>query len=586
MKKHSVVPDFWCLNVMVKLCRENRDSMLAKELFSEIEKMDFSSGQIGVFHCSLLIQALSNGGMMDDVMAVLKWMRKNKIKPNAVLYTNSLKSCKDLAMGKHIHAQIISSRTELDTQLQNTLLNMYSKCGSMDDARSVFDSMKLRNVVTWTTMMQGYGTTGNGKEALELFHQMQQEGVQPNQWTYTVVLSICTKLGDWTLGRKIHTQMNQANIKWNGEILGSLVNMYVKCGSMDDARSVFDSMKLRGIVTWNIMIQGYRQNGNEREVLALFHQLQQEGVQPDQATYVLTLSVCANLGDLKLGRKIHSQINQTNMEWNIEIIASLLNLYSKCGYLDDARSLFDIMRLRSVATWGIMIQGYREHGRGREALVLFDEMQQEGVEPDRRIYTMVLSVCADLGDLALGRKIYSHINRANIEWDNELTSSLLNMYVKCGSMDDARSVFDSMKFKDVVTWTTMLYGYKQSGNEREVLALLHQMQQEGVQPNRWTYSVALSMCTKRADLTLGRKIHSQINQANIEWDIEMIGTLLNMYVKCGGGDIVLDSCGNIGEDSVMFKILEIMKCSAETSTACTYSKLLSFLIVAGREYFE
>src|SRR5690349_1497072 len=114
---------------------------------------------------------------MEDAVRVLDWMDKVKVRPNATLYLCLLKPCKDPALGKRIHSHILTSGVRRTLELRNSLLNMYAKCGRMDDARSVFDSMEVKSVVSWTAMIAGYGQNGNGMEAISLFKQMLTERV-------------------------------------------------------------------------------------------------------------------------------------------------------------------------------------------------------------------------------------------------------------------------------------------------------------------------------------------------------------------------------------------------------------------------
>ena len=226
-----------------------------------------------------------------------------------------MKPCRDLAIGRRIHAHIIKTQSKLDIILQTSLLNMYSKCGSIDDARSIFDNMESKDIISWNAMISGYGQNGNSKEAIELFQQMQQSGIQPDHVTFTIALSACANLGDLSLGKKIHSQINESGIEWTIEMKNSLLNMYSKCGSIDDACSIFDNMKSKNIISWNAMISGYEQNGNSKEAIELFQQMQQSGIQPNHVTFTVALSACANLADLSLGKKIHSQINESGIEW-------------------------------------------------------------------------------------------------------------------------------------------------------------------------------------------------------------------------------------------------------------------------------
>jgi pentatricopeptide repeat protein len=490
MEKHSVIPDYWCFSLLLRVCGKNRDSLLAKQLFSKIKNGEFKFREINVIDCAQLIQALSSGSKMQDAMDVLNWMGDLGIKPNAILYLCILKSCKDLSTGRRIHAHIISSQIELDIKLQNSLLNMYSKCRSMDEARSIFDTMQSKDIITWNAMIQGYRE--NGKESLELFERMKKEGLQPNQVTYTIVLSICANLADISLGRKIHSEIDECGVEWNVEMKTSLLDMYSKCGSMDKARSIFDTMQSKDIITWSAMIKGYGQNGRGKEALELFEKMKQEGLQPNQVTYTIVLSICANLAALSLGRKIHSEIDECGVEWNIEMKTSLLDMYSKCGSMDKARSIFDTMQSRNISTWNAMIQGYGQNGNGKEALELFENMKKEGLQPDQVTYTIVLSTCANLAALSLGRKIHSEIDECGVEWNIEMKNSLLSMYSKCGSMDEVRSIFDTMQSRNIITWNAMIQGYGQNGNGREALKLFEQMKQEMIHPDSVTLVALLN----------------------------------------------------------------------------------------------
>ena len=127
---------------------------------------------VNVIHCSQLIQAISCGGEMEDAMDILDWMSDHGIKPDGPIYLCLLKPCRNISNGKKTHRHIVSSQTQWNLKLQNSLLNMYSKCGSMDHARFIFNNMKVRDVISWNAMIGGYSQNGNIKKALELFKCM------------------------------------------------------------------------------------------------------------------------------------------------------------------------------------------------------------------------------------------------------------------------------------------------------------------------------------------------------------------------------------------------------------------------------
>ena len=491
MENYFIIPDYWCFGLLLRVCGKIGDSVLAKKLFLKVKNNEFKF-KMNVIQCTLIIQALSSGGKMKDAISVLEWMDENRIKPNAQLYVCLLKHCKDITIGKYIHSHIIQTQIELNVILETTLLNMYSKCGSMNEAQSIFDTMQSKNIVSWNAMIAGYRQNGKGIEALKLFEQMQQEGIQPDHMTYTIALSICADLAALSIGREIHTQIDNSGIQWNIEMKNSLLNMYSKCGSMNEAQSIFDTMQSKNIVSWNAMIAGYRQNGKGTEALKLFEQMQQEGIQPDHMTYTIALSVCADLAALSIGREIHTQIDNSGIQWNIEMKNSLLNMYSKCGSMNEAQSIFDTMQSKDIISWNAMIAGYRQNGKGIEALKLFEQMQQEGIQPNHLTYTIALSICADLAALSLGREIHTQIDNSGIQWNIEMKNSLLNMYSKCGSMNEAQSIFDTMQSKNIVSWNAMIAGYGQNGDARKALEVFKEMEMQMVQPDSITFVALLN----------------------------------------------------------------------------------------------
>ena len=181
--------------------------------------------------------------------------------------------------------------------------------------------------MAWFTVIGGYAQNKRENKALTLFKQMQEEIIQPNEITFTVVLSIYGHLGAFSIGREIHSQINKSGIEWSVNMKTSLLNMYIKCGYVDKACAIFDNIESRDIVSWNSIIRGYVQNKRAKKALTLFKKMQEERIQPNEITFTVVLSICGHLRALSLGRKIHSQINKNGMEWSIHMKNSLLNMY-------------------------------------------------------------------------------------------------------------------------------------------------------------------------------------------------------------------------------------------------------------------
>ncbi len=209
---------------------------------------------------------------------------------------NACASVVALEGGRFAHEQIIERGWDSDIFVGSSLVDMYAKCGSMEDASSVFNKLPSRNVVTWTAMILGHVKCGKGQKALELFQQMQQEGVQPNSVTFVGVLNACASVVALEEGRCAHEQIIERG--WDSDVFvgSSLVDMYAKCATMEDAWRVFRKMPSRNVVSWNAIPGGCAMHGHGKEALKHFEQTCEEGVQPDDITFVCLLSACSHAG--------------------------------------------------------------------------------------------------------------------------------------------------------------------------------------------------------------------------------------------------------------------------------------------------
>ncbi|KAH9556847.1 hypothetical protein CY35_07G052300 [Sphagnum magellanicum] len=222
--------------------------------------------------------------------------------------------------------------------------------------------------------------------------------------------------------------------------------------------------------------------------------MQKKGMTPNTLTFVPVLNACASLRALEKGRQVHEQIIQSGCEGNAFVGCSLVDMYAKCGSMEDAQRVFNKMPSRDVVTWTAMILGHGKHTQGQKALELISQMQQEGVKPDSVTFVGVVNACASLVALEECRCAHRQIIQSGWDLNVFAGSSLVDMYAKCGSMEDAQRVFNNMQSHDVVTWTTMILGHMKCGQGQRALELFQQMQQEGVQPDSYFCGGGECMC--------------------------------------------------------------------------------------------
>jgi len=319
------------------------------------------------------------------------------------------------------------------------------------------------NIFSWNKRLARCVKAGQYEKTIELFQQLQQEGVSPDKFTFVPVLNACANLRALQQGRHVHEQIIQSGCQSDVFLGSSLANMYVKCGRLEDAWRVFNKMPSHDMVSWNVMIVGHVKSGKAQKALELFQQMQQEGVKPGPVTFAGILNACASVGALEEGRHVHKEIIENGCESDGFVGNSLIDMYVKCGSMEDAWRVFNRMPLRDVVSWTSMLLGHVKSGQGQKALELYRQMQLEGVQPDSVTFVGVLNACASLMALEKGRLAHEQIIQSGCELDVFVGSSLVDMYVKCGSMEEAWRVFKKMPSRDVVSWNVMIMGHVKCG---------------------------------------------------------------------------------------------------------------------------
>jgi len=440
------------------------------------------------------VRTFCQKGLLKEAMHILYTTNQPV---NSSAYVCILQECfkrRALSEGKSIHSHITKMGFIPNTFLHNTLVNMYAKCGSLSEARRVFDQMPERDVFSWSVMITAYARHGNALQALALFHQMQRAGIKPNQFTFSSVLSVCAKLKALEEGVDIHLEIIRSGFQSDVSVSNALVDMYSKCGSIEKARDLFDKICQRNVVSWNAMIAGYAQNGRAAEALQLFQKMQHEGVQLDSKSFACVLPACAALASLEQGLEIHEQSRRSGFEIDVFVGSALVDMYVKCGSVEKARDVFDKMPQRNRVSWTAIIAGYAQNGQGVEALKLFKQMRVAGVNPDEKTFAIVLPACASLAALEQGMEIHEEIIRSGFQSNAFVMSALIDMYAKCGNIDKSQYLFDQMQQPDIIAWTAIIAAYSMHGYGNDALKLFEQMQQSGMNPNHVTLVCVLSAC--------------------------------------------------------------------------------------------
>ncbi|CAN6910491.1 unnamed protein product [Brassica oleracea var. botrytis] len=345
--------------------------------------------------------------------------------------------------------------------LANVLINMYAKFNLLTDAHNVFDEMPLRNVVSWTTMISAYSRSKQQQKALELLVSMLREGVRPNVYTYSSVLRSCKEMSDV---RMLHCGIIKEGLESDVFVRSALIDVFAKLGEPEDALSVFDEMVTGDAIVWNSIIGGFAQNSKNDEALKLFKRMKIAGFTAEQATLTSVLRACTGLTLLELGMQAHVHI--VKYDQDLILNNALVDMYCKCGSLEDARRVFNGMKERDVITWSTMISGLAQNGYSQEALKVFESMKASGTKPNYITIVGVLFACSHAGLLEDGWYYFRSMKKLyGIVPVREHYGCMIDLLGKAGKLEDAVKLLNEMECEpDAVTWRTLLGACRVQGN--------------------------------------------------------------------------------------------------------------------------
>eukprot|EP01018_Ginkgo_biloba_P019743 Gb_26052 [translate_table: standard] len=450
-------PDIFVGNNLINMYAKCGSVVSARHVFDKMPKRS-------VVSWNAMIAGYMQNGNGGEALKLFSEMKEAGVTQTAYTFTSALKACADLADlegGKQVHDLIVKAGLEIDIFGGSTLVDMYAKCDSVEDARKMFDRMAERDVVSWTVMISGYVQDGQGKEALFLFENMLQEGIKISPFTFASVLSACTILENMERGKQIHANLIKTEFEPDVYVASALVDMYAKCGSLKDAHNVFDRIdrtNKQNEVLWTALITGYAQHGLGKEALELFQKMQWAGIKPNQFTFANVLRACASIVALERGKQAHAHVIKTGFELDVFVGSTLVDMYAKCGCIVNAQEVFDKMSKRNIVSWNAMITGYAQHGLGKEALQLFEQMQGLAVKPDHITLVGVLSACSHAGLVNEGRHYFNSMSQTHgITTRLEHCVCMVDLFGRAGLMDEAEDFINTMTLEpDALIWRTLL----------------------------------------------------------------------------------------------------------------------------------
>ncbi|KAG9439280.1 hypothetical protein H6P81_019445 [Aristolochia fimbriata] len=364
----------------------------ARQVYDQITEPD-------IFVANTLLSALASGpDPFEVVLFYIRFLESSFLKPDRRTFPLLLKACAripSLPLGRAIHAHVFKFGFSSQVRVLNFLVHMYSSCGSMESARLAFDAITEYDAASWNILLGGY----------------------------------------------------------------------LKCGSFDVACKVFDEMQERHVVSWSLMINAYMEDGCFKEALEMFGKMLDEGVEPNESVLVNVLSACAHLGAVEQGKWLHGYVAKC-FGINVRVGTALVDMYLKCGCVDEAVEVFDGLEEKNVLTWSAMIGGLAINGQGESALDLFSQMEMSGVKPNAVTFIGVLNACSHAGLVDEGVRHFDSMSKAyGLKPHINHYCCMVDLYGRAGMLEKAEEIVKTMPMKpNAAVWGALLNACRISGN--------------------------------------------------------------------------------------------------------------------------
>ncbi|XP_044469352.1 pentatricopeptide repeat-containing protein At4g37170 [Mangifera indica] len=443
------------------------------------------------------IDILCNQKRLKEAIHILHQINK----PHASIYSTLIQFCRQnnaLEEGKRVHAHIRASGFKPGVFISNRLLDMYAKCGSLVDAQKVFDAMSERDLCSyntmisayakmglleqarklfdemphrdnfsWTAMISGYVRYNQTVEALDLYRSMQRnENSVSNKFTVSSALAAVSALHCLRLGREIHGYIMRTGLDSDEVVWSALSDMYGKCGSINEARHIFDRMVDRDVISWTAMIGRYFEEGRKEEGFALFSELTKSRSRPNEFTFAGVLNACAVHAAEELGKQVHGYMTRIGFDPYSFAASALVHMYSKCGNVENARRVFNGIPKPDLVSWTSLIAGYAQNGMPEKALEYFELLLKSGTQLDHIVFVGVLTACTHAGLVDKGLEYFHSIKEKHgLTHTADHYACIVDLLAKSGRFREAEGIMSTMPMKpDKFLWAALLGGCRIHGN--------------------------------------------------------------------------------------------------------------------------
>ncbi|CAH8337316.1 unnamed protein product [Eruca vesicaria subsp. sativa] len=505
--------------------------------------------------------------------------------PTLVLHNphlSLLQKCESLPHLKQIQAQMTIDASILVPFDSSRLIAFCAESRYLDYSVKLLSGVENANALAWNVTIKGFYESPNPKDAILLYKEMLRDAggdSRPDRYTYPLLIKVCADLALSRLGHMILGHVVKLRLELVSHVHNASIYMFTCLGEMENAQKVFDESPVRDLVSWNSLINGYRKSGQAEKAIEVYKQMESEGIEADDVTMIALVSSCAMLGSLELGREFYEYIREKGVRMTVPLANALMDMFSKCGHVHEARSIFDRLEKRTLVSWTTMISGYARFGlldvarklfdemeekdvvlwnamiggsvhakRPQDALALFQEMQVSNTKPDEITMIHCLSACSQLGALDVGVWIHRYIDKHNLSLNVALGTSLVDMYAKCGNISEARSVFHGMQTRNSLTYTSIIGGLALHGDASAAISYFNEMIDAGIAPDEITFIGLLSACCHAGMVQTGLDYFFQMkSRFNLNPQLKHYSVMVDLLGRAG----LLEEAENLMESMPM-----------------------------------
>ncbi|XP_065853281.1 pentatricopeptide repeat-containing protein At5g13270, chloroplastic [Euphorbia lathyris] len=444
-------------NFVLKMYVECGSLVDAGKVFDEMSERNLTSW-------GTIISAYAEHGLLEKALCFFSDMIELGIKPNSAIYVEIFRvliAPALLEMGKQMHSHVIRSGFGVNFDIATAIFNMYVKCGCLEEAEIVLNQMNEKNVVVWTGLMVAFTQAEKQEKALALFDKMVREGLDFDEYVFSITLKACAGSGDLNLGKQIHCCIVKLGLESQVSVGTPLVDFYTKCAEFESALKAFERIIEPNDVSWSALITSYCQMGEFEESLKVFESLRSKRTEAlNSFAYTSIFQACSALSDFTTGSQVHADAVKRNLIAPRHGESAMVTMYSRCGKLDYANLAFESISEPDTVAWTAMIAGYAYQGNATEALKLFRTMQNSGVRPNEVTFTAVLTACSHSGLVEQGRDyLHQMSTKYGVAPSIDHYDCMIDIYARAGHFHEAIELIKNMPFDpDAMSWKCLLGG--------------------------------------------------------------------------------------------------------------------------------